>query len=1430
MEWVRTSGGHMSKMVGWMVFVLLQLSLVACTNNPVNPPPPPPPPPEQLMGRFVVDRSSEKICLPFTFTPELQLGNIALSRVSFRYGFGDSTTTVSTKRETTSHIYIKPGSYSVTAQAFLDQRSTPEFESKFQVTVNPASECIYLAVLGAAPANASAVQQQQARINLQGIIDDIGGTPVYEYTEVFQGFAVRLTPEAAQKLAQRAGEVRILELDQPTTTSGSDNPAASWGLDRIDQLALPLNNTYNYSYTGQGVDVYVLDTGIRKTHQEFGNRVIRGNSLVSDSFKATDDCNGHGTHVAGTIGGKTYGVAKAVNLIPIRVFDCNGAGEAWQIAAGFDMVLKDRKANGNTRPAVVNFSGGLRLQDRDAKSDQERLGTEAVNLAVQNVIAKGIAVVLAAGNQGRDACSYSPGRSTEKSDAITVGMSEQSDYVWYVSNRGPCTTLFAPGYQIKSANNINDSDSSTKTGTSMATPHVAGAVALLLQENPTLKPSQIKAKLLNDSGKNQLKGVKDNAAVTAIGDGSPNRLLTIAAKSLVVIEPAEATIQVGNVQQFIATVEGEVNGDVNWEFNNGTVSSGANIFNFTAPATPGNYELIARSVANANAFATAKITVVATAATFELMLSANSIEAIQGQTASTNLVVTPKNGFSSMVNLTYSGVPAGVSITPTVVGTGSTALSIKATATASLGNASVVITGKSGTITKSVALSLAVTPKLSVRLGVGNSSSTTMTGSRITAAAEQTNTSIKTELLGCVAGQMNDMLTLTVRGPAGWNNNMPRTLTLNTLNCAKTEGFIAVLPVNGTYSWDVVIGGNTYQGSQTIDVARKIELPINLVLDPPPTATNITLGWSAVVAASHYRASLNGSSTDLTTKTTAALPPAAAKPNDNNACVVAYRGNPNDNTGQLDSSTACIGPFGIAGLGNRLTIIKASSGSGTVTSSPVGINCGAVCSADYVKDTVVTLTATPSPGSFFIGWSGAGCTGTGSCVVTMDVAKSVIASFGVQVNNFLLTVNKTGSGGGTVTSNPAGINCGNSCSASYPQNSTVTLTATPLAGAIFTGWSGAGCTGTGTCVVTMDSAKTVTASFSATFVLTVGKVGAGSGTVNSDTGGINCGNSCSASYPQNGLVVLTATPASGSVFAGWSGAGCGGTGTCVVTMDSAKTVTATFDMQISNFLLTVNKTGSGTGTVASTSPGINCGVVCSVAYAPNTIVTLTATPASGSAFTGWSGEGCSGTGNCVVTMNAAKTVAATFKLKFSLTLNKMGNGGGTVNTNPAGEVCGNFCLSYIDGTVVTLTAMPAFGTTFAGWTGSGCTGTGTCVVNMNAAKTVTVIFNTTPSFLLTVIKSGSGVGTVTSDPAGINCGSICSTSYLQNTMVTLNANPAPGYYFDGWSGGACAGSGNFCGVTMIMAKTETARFEVIPSRPPPTVFVTPPSGILTLKP
>jgi hypothetical protein len=369
-------------------------------------------------------------------------------------------------------------------------------------------------------------------------------------------------------------------------------------------------------------------------------------------------------------------------------------------------------------------------------------------------------------------------------------------------------------------------------------------------------------------------------------------------------------------------------------------------------------------------------------------------------------------------------------------------------------------------------------------------------------------------------------------------------------------------------------------------------------------------------------------------------------------------------------------------------------------------------------------------------------------VITLLVGKTITACNGdITIPQYQLTVAGAGTGNGSVTSGSAGINCtiaagvtSNDCSVMYDDNTQVTLTAAAAAGSTFDGWSGA-CSGTAACQVTMSQARSVTATFEVIpeYDLMVDGGGSGNGSVASNVAGISCtvtagvaSGDCDESYEDGTAVTLTATADAGSRFASWSGA-CSGTGTCQVTMSQARSVTATFELQ---YELTVAGAGTGNGGVTSVPAGISCTIAaavasddCSESYDDGTSVTLTAVADAGSAFDGWSGAGCSGTGTCQVTMDQARNVTATFELQHELTVDGVGAGNGTVTSAPAGVSCtitagvatDDCSESYDDGTAVTLTAVAGAGSTFDGWSGA-CSGTGTCQVTMTQPWSATATF------------------------------------------------------------------------------------------------------------
>lgn len=320
-----------------------------------------------------------------------------------------------------------------------------------------------------------------------------GGKVTHQYKYALQGAAMKLTAEQRAAMAKDSRVSYIVPDGIATAVATQTNPP--WGLDRIDQSNLPLNQTYTYAdQAGQGVNVYVIDTGINASHTDFSGRVGAGYDYV-DGDSNPDDCHGHGTHVSGTIGGTTYGVAKKVTLHAVRVLDCNGSGTYANVIAGIDWVRLNRSG---ASVANMSLGGGF---------------NQAVNDAVTNAIASGVTFAVAAGNSNADACSYSPSSTP---NALTVGATDSTDARASYSNYGTCLDIFAPGSSILSAWIGSTTATNTISGTSMASPHVAGAAALYLGTNPSATPAQVGSALI---------AAATSGVVTNPGTGSPNRLL-----------------------------------------------------------------------------------------------------------------------------------------------------------------------------------------------------------------------------------------------------------------------------------------------------------------------------------------------------------------------------------------------------------------------------------------------------------------------------------------------------------------------------------------------------------------------------------------------------------------------------------------------------------------------------------------------------------------------------------------------------------------------------------------------------------------------------------------------------------------------------------------------------------------------------------------
>jgi aqualysin 1 len=315
------------------------------------------------------------------------------------------------------------------------------------------------------------------------------------YTHAIKGFAADLPSQAIEAL-KRNPNVAYIEPDGLAYAITVQSPAPSWGLDRIDQRSLPLSNSYTYLATGTGVNAYIIDTGIRTTHQDFGGRALwRFNSAKGRNAGGDTDCNGHGTHVAGTVGGTKYGVAKGVRLHAVKVLDCAGDGRWSWVIAGIDWVTANA-----VKPAVANMSLGGDF-------------SQAVNDAVAGSIASGISYSIAAGNSATNACTVSP---ASVASALTVAASTKTDGHASYSNAGSCVDLYAPGSGILSDWASSDIEAVFLSGTSMAAPHVSGAVALWLETHTTASPAAVTSAIL---------GGATTGVLTGVPAGTPNRLL-----------------------------------------------------------------------------------------------------------------------------------------------------------------------------------------------------------------------------------------------------------------------------------------------------------------------------------------------------------------------------------------------------------------------------------------------------------------------------------------------------------------------------------------------------------------------------------------------------------------------------------------------------------------------------------------------------------------------------------------------------------------------------------------------------------------------------------------------------------------------------------------------------------------------------------------
>ena len=338
-------------------------------------------------------------------------------------------------------------------------------------SVAPAAEAVFGVAADVVPGRFIVTLRDNA--SPTAVAAEHGVSPDFVYTHVLNGFAGAMS-EAARSGLLRDARVLRLEPDGVARTQVTQSNA-TWGIDRIDQRTRPLSGTYTYTNTGAGVHVYIIDTGILTSHSEFGGRAASGFTSINDG-NGTNDCNGHGTHVAGTVGGTVYGVAKSASLVAVRVLDCGGSGTWSGVIAGMDWVTAN-----HVKPAVANMSlgGGA---------------NSSVDDATRRMIAAGVATAVAAGNGNmggvaQDACKYSPARVAE---AMTIGATDNTDTKPRWSNFGNCVDWFAPGVSITSAWIGSTTATRTISGTSMASPHTAGVAALHLQSNPGHSAQQVR--------------------------------------------------------------------------------------------------------------------------------------------------------------------------------------------------------------------------------------------------------------------------------------------------------------------------------------------------------------------------------------------------------------------------------------------------------------------------------------------------------------------------------------------------------------------------------------------------------------------------------------------------------------------------------------------------------------------------------------------------------------------------------------------------------------------------------------------------------------------------------------------------------------------------------------------------------------------------
>jgi subtilisin-like proprotein convertase family protein/subtilisin family serine protease len=592
-----------------------------------------------------------------------------------------------------------------------------------------------------------------------------GGRVGLTFRHALRGVELNVSEAAARKIAALPN-VKYVQQNHTVTIQGTQAPTPSWGLDRIDQRALPLNNSFTYPNTGTGVKSYIIDTGIRTTHGDFGGRAVWGTNTTGDGQNT--DCNGHGTHVASTTGGTTYGVAKATALVAVKVLNCAGSGTYAGVIAGIDWVTADHAAGA---PAVANMSLGGGFD-------------QAVNDAVTASIADGVSYAIAAGNDtGANACNVSPASTP---NAITVGSTTNTDARSSFSNIGTCLDIFAPGSAITAAWNTSDSATNTISGTSMATPHVAGAAALVLNTNPTWTPLQVRNFLVDNA---------TNGVVTSPGTGSPNKLLYV--------------VNAPPSQDYNATISPAA----------GSTNAGGSLTaTVSTTTTVGAPQPISLSATGAPAGVTVSFSPASITSGGSSTVSIATTSSVSAGTYAITIVV---DGSVSDKTLTYSLTING---TPGCTQTNGADVAIPDLGTA---DSNIVISGctGNGSATSSVAVAIVHTyiGDLIVSL-IAPDGSAYVVHNRTGGSADNINATYTVNLASEAA---NGTWKLRVQDAAGADTGYINSWTLNlggggTPICSGTNGTDVSIPDNTTVNSPITLSGCAGNGSATAQVAVAI--------------------------------------------------------------------------------------------------------------------------------------------------------------------------------------------------------------------------------------------------------------------------------------------------------------------------------------------------------------------------------------------------------------------------------------------------------------------------------------------------------------------------------------------------------------------------------------------------------------------------------